>query len=194
MSAPLPIEEPITSRRYLDWLAAHGDGVRRELVDGRVVEMNAERVRHAVVKLDVAVELRRAISAAGLDCTVFGDGASVVVDEWNTCEPDATVQCGGIWDPDALVVESPVIVVEVLSPSTESKDTGSKLIGYLGLEAVRHYLLADPVRRMLVHHAKGGDGTVLTRLAGDGALELDPPGLSVDVAACFASLPPLPSG
>ena len=188
MNAPLPLEEPVAARDYLRWLRNRADGVRRELVDGRVVTMNAERVRHSAVKLDVAVELRRAIGARDLDCTVFGDGATVVTDESNACEPDATVQCGGDWDPDALVLERPVIIVEVLSPTTESRDTGSKLVGYLGLDSVRHYLLADTVRRTLVHHAKADDGTIATRIARDGALALDPPGIEIDVAACFASL------
>lgn len=113
---------------------------------------------------------------------------SVVVDERNVYEPDAAVQCDRDWNPDDVALAAPLIVVEVLSPSTGTTDTGAKLAGYLGLASVRHYLIVDPESRVLVHHAKTEDGAIATRILRDGAFALDPPDLSLDVAACFASL------
>ena len=181
-------DAPMSARDYLAWYAGSSGHVRHELVDGRPVAMAPERARHATTKLDVALALRRAIDSAALDCTVFGDGMSVVVDELNVYEPDALVQCGRDWKPDDVELSEPLIVVEVLSPSTGAKDSGAKLAGYLGLAPVRHYLIVDPDSRLLIHHAKRADGTIATAVVREGSLALDPPGLELDVRACFTSL------
>ena len=181
----------MSSAEFLAWYETRPPGERHELVDGEIVTMAAERVRHVLVKDDCLIALRRAIEIAGVRCTAFGDGMTVVVDEHDTWEPDATVQCGDDVDLDATVAPSPTIVVEVLSPSTGGVDTGKKL-GYFRLASIEHYLVLDPVRCSLAHHrrvARGDDGhRIETSIRGDGALALDPPGLELDVAACFASV------
>ncbi len=79
-----------------------------------------------------------------------------------------------------------VIVVEVLSPSTRRIDASAKLTGYFRLPSVHHYLIVDPGKPPVIHHQRQGDGTILTRLVGEGAIRLDPPGLSIDVAPLFS--------
>ena len=68
-------------------------------------------------------------------------------------------------------------------------DTTSKLAEYMGLDSVRHYLVIDPETRLAYHHSRGSaSGDILTRIVTDGAFELDPPGISVDLADCFAAI------
>ena len=98
-----------------------------ELVDGVVCAMNAERAVHWKTKLAAAVAFLAAVRRAKLPCHVVPDGASVVVDEATTYEPDAIVYCGDEVDAASLVVPSPLIVVEVISPSTGHIDKGDKL-------------------------------------------------------------------
>ena len=179
----------MTAERFVAWVGERDGGPRHELIDGVPVAMAAERARHAIVKLAVGRALDEGIRRAGLDCTAFGDGMTVVIGEHEAYEPDAAVQCGG-WDEDDLMLDSPVILVEVLSPSTGQLDATGKLAGYLSLPSVAHYLIVDPVHRAVIHHAPGGEpDTIATRLVHGGELVLDPPGLTIDVAACFASLP-----
>lgn len=102
--------------------------------------MAAERVRHALCKAAVYVALRDAIGKAKLQCTVFPDGMTVRIDEHTAYEPDAAVQCGAKVDLESVMLETPVIVVEVLSPSTGSVDRSAKLVDYFRLESVRHFL------------------------------------------------------
>src|SRR3954471_18131936 len=85
---------------FLDWAERQPKG-RYELVDGQVIAMSPERNRHVVVKRSVANALESAVAKAQLNCTVLGDGATVVIDEDNSREPDASVQCGPI-DLDSL--------------------------------------------------------------------------------------------
>ena len=178
---------PMTFDEFLAWRRERGDGERHELVAGRVVTMAAERNRHVLVKTDVASAMRRAVRTAGAGCTVFGDGATIRVDEADGYIPDVTVQCGGPVDLDSTVVTEPTILVEVLSPSTRSVDSSDKLLGYFQLPSVRHYLVIDPVRRAVIHHARTRDG-VGTRLVHEGLLALDPPGIELDVADFFESV------
>jgi Uma2 family endonuclease len=183
-----PPSRRMTVAEFLPWAEearARGEG-RFELVDGVVCAMNAERAVHWKTKLAAAVAFLAAVRRAKLPCHVVPDGASVVVDEATTYEPDAIVYCGDEVDAASLVVPSPLIVVEVISPSTGHIDKGDKLENYFRIPSVQHYLMIYPDQRTVVHHQRATAGTLTTRIAHDGALRLDPPGLDVPVAELFA--------
>ena len=86
---------------------------------------------------------------------------------------------------DAIEIDNPVIVVEVLSPSTAAIDHGRKLSGYFSLPSVEHYLILDPERRVVIHHKRGQGDAIETRVLTDGVVRLDPPGFEVAVEAMF---------
>ena len=65
---------------------------------------------------------------------------------------------------------------------------GIKLEGYFSLASLAHYLILDPDRRVVIHHARGREGVIETRILREGRLRLDPPGLEVAVAELFASV------
>lgn len=86
--------------------------------------------------------------------------------------------------PERLEIDNPLIVVEVLSPSTAALDHGVKLESYFSLASLAHYLILDPDRRVVIHHARCG-GVLETRILHSGALRLTPPGLELDIADLF---------
>lgn len=185
-----PATKPMTAEEFIAWSATWGEGERWELFHGEPVAMAPQRNRHALVKSDIDGELKRAVGEAGVLCTVLPDGATVRVSAATTYEPDALVVCGPV-DLDATGVADPVIIVEVLSPSTRGLDAGLKLSGYFSLPSLRHYLLVDAVgRRVILHSRTGPDGPIATAICAEGPLALDPPGLTVDAARFFARLPP----
>lgn len=173
---------------FLVW--AEDQPGRYELVEGQVVAMSPERVRHAEVKASAYLALRSALNRTQLPCRALPDGMSVRIDDTTVFEPDALVYCGARADPDAIEIPNPILVVEVLSPSTVTVDSGSKLSGYFSIASVAHYLMIDPVKRLVIHHARGAEGLIATRIATEGTLDLTPPGLSLSVAELFADLPP----
>ena len=181
-ASPLP---RMTSAEFVDWAMRQPSG-RYELVDGEVVAMSPERSVHNRVKLNVAVALRAAIKAAGLPCQAYTDGMAVEIDDRHTYEPDAMVRCGPPLDDDAVVARDPLILVEVVSRSSAGTDAGKKLVDYFRLSSVRHYLIVDPGRRTVVHHARGEDGAIATRIVPGGTLRLDPPGIEVATGDFFA--------
>ena len=110
---------------YLRW--AEGQPRRYERVCGEVVAMSPERAGHARIKAETWLALKRAVAAAGVSCEAFPDGMTVEVRDDTDYEPDALVNCGDRIGQDVVTAPNPVVVVEVLSPSTRSVDTGVKL-------------------------------------------------------------------
>ena len=100
-------------------------------------------------------------------------------------EPDALVYCGTEVPPSQVEIANPVIVVEVLSPSTRHIDASAKLAGYFQIPSVHYYLIIDHEGRPVLHHQRQADGTILTRLLPSGPLKLDPPGLEISIGAFF---------
>ena len=162
---------------------------RYELIDGVPIRMQAESSRHAVVKLSVVQSLGEAIAKASLRCTAFTDGMTVRIDDDFSYEPDAVVSCSDGTGPDSVEVADPVIVVEVLSPGSANTDRTAKLAGYAKVASIRHYLVVDPSRKLVVHHKLSHSDVIETRILHGGDLELDPPGITVSVASFFEPRP-----
>ncbi len=169
----------MTVEQFLVW-AESQDG-RYELVNGEIFSMAAERSAHALTKFAVQSALAEGIRKAGLPCTMYPDGMTVRISNRTAFEPDALVYCGPKLPGGALEVLAPVIVVEVLSPSTRRIDAAKKLPGYFSLPSVHHYLIVDPDEPPHIHHRRQADGTILTRIFNDGVLRLDPPGFEIAV-------------
>jgi Uma2 family endonuclease len=176
----------MTVDEFLLW--AEGKEERWELHDGVPVMMSPERSLHAETKAEAYVALREAIRLKGLSCRVYPDGMAVRVAARTTYEPDASVICGPRAPADAIEIDNPVIVVEVLSPTTAAVDHGRKLSGYFSIPSVEHYLILDPDRRVAIHHKRGASDAMETRVLTGGVARLDPPGFEVAVEALF---PPL---
>jgi Uma2 family endonuclease len=169
---------------FLAW--AEGQEGRLELHDGAVVAMSPERIVHTSTKGEVFLALRTAVVRAGVPCRVYPDGPGLRVNSGTLFEPDAMVACGQPPPGDALEIAHPVIVVEVLSPSTAAVDHGPKLMGYFSLPSVEHYLILDPDRRVVIHHKRGKGDIIETRILSEGTVRLDPPGIEAPVADMFA--------
>ena len=176
--------EVMTREQYRRWAIEQPRG-RFERVDGRVVIMAAETGRHLRLKLAVLLALRDAIAKAGVRCQAIPDGVTVETGE-SDYEPDAVVNCGEPMADDAVAAPNPIVVVEVLSRSTQSVDTGAKLVGYFQVPSIEHYLVVHSNKQLIVHHQRQPDGTGLnTRLVAAGVITLDPPGISFDIVAVY---------
>jgi Uma2 family endonuclease len=167
----------MSADEFLAWAQGWADGERYELDDGEPVRMASERARHVLAKGEVYRRLFTALQDAGVQGQVFPDGMAAVIGERTVYEPDVLVRLGPPVDGDTVKIIDPFLVVEVLSPSTGSLDTTTKLDGYFRVPSLRHYLIVNPAKRRLVHHARDEAGTITTRILSDGPLRLDPPGI-----------------
>lgn len=171
---------------YHHWAANQLRG-RYERVAGTIVAMAPERLAHIRIKMRIWQALDRAIRAAGLPCEAIGDGVTVEIGDDTDYEPDAVVNCGERIGGNAIAAPNPVVVVEVLSPSTQSIDTGAKLADYLSLPSVRHYLIVRADRQAVIQHQRSDDGVIETRLISTGTITLNPPGIRIEIEDFYAS-------
>lgn len=123
-----------TEEEYLVW---EEDAFERsEYIDGHIRAMSGGSEPHAAIPVNIGAELRAALRGRGCrvlssDMKVWAAGAFYY--------PDLSVVCG----PSAYrgrskhTITNPLAVVEVLSPSTESKDRGEKFIRYQQIETLR---------------------------------------------------------
>jgi Uma2 family endonuclease len=185
--AGIPETELRMSRKeYRLWAEAQPKG-RFERIEGVVVvvAMAPERAGHNDTKLQAWLALRRAVAAAGLPCHVYGDGMTVEVDD-SDFEPDAVVHRGERLPRDAIAVPEPMIVVEVLSPSTRGGDLTRKLVAYFRVPSVQHYLVFWADRPQVIHHRRREDGQgVETRMLSEGEIRLDPPGIFITMGEVY---------
>ncbi len=157
---------------------------RYERVAGEPVAMSPERVEHVRIKNRVWAALDRAIQRAGLDCEALGDGVTIEVDDDTDHEPDAVVNYGPKLPPDATAASNPVIVVEVLSHSTQSIDSSDKLADYFRVPSIQHYLIVRAKRREIIHHSRTGL-EIVARMINIGKIVLNPPGIEIDLADVY---------
>jgi Uma2 family endonuclease len=168
---------------FLSWVP--GRAGRWELCEGQPRLLAPERASHALTKFAAQESLKAAIGRAALPCRMFPDGMTVRIAARTAYEPDALVVCPS--PPlDVIEIPNPIIVVEVLSPSTAGDDHGPKLDGYFSLPSVEHYLILDSERRVMIHHKRAQAGAIETRILRSGRVRLDPPGLEAEVDAFFA--------
>jgi len=173
----------MTADEFIAW--ARGQPRRHELVAGEAIAMSPERLDHIRIKSSAWLRLREAVLASGLACEAVADGASVRIDDATVYEPDACVRCGDRLHGYGIEIADPVIVVEVVSPSSVAIDSGAKLDDYFRLPSVRHYLIVNGHTRSVIHHERTASGLIETRVVRSGPLALDPPGIVVEVEGFF---------
>jgi len=174
----------LTREEFRRW--ADGRKERYERIGGEPVAMSPERAQHVRIKNRLWAALDRAVRDAGLDCEALGDGITIEVDAETDYEPDAVVNCGPRLGSDDVAASNPVVVVEVLSPSTQSIDTSDKLADYFRVPSIQHYLIVRARRPEIIHHWRSGND-IVSRVVNLGTIRLDPPGISIAVADVYAS-------
>ena len=118
---------------------------RVELIDGRFFDMASPDNIHQMILLELAVQLK--LCAEKHDCLLMiaPCGVQLDEDEYTMLEPDLFVLCGERKKQleAACTVGAPDLVIEVLSPSTRSKDMHIKGRKYMNA-GVREYWMIDP--------------------------------------------------
>ena len=179
----------MTVRDYLAFADARPHE-RFELIDGQPIAMAPATRAHQVVCRNVDYGLARQL--AGRDCEVlrdFGVAASEQADFMP--QPDVMVRCGPLAG-DMRWASDPIVLFEVLSPSTAARDRGRKRDQYFNMPTLRHLVLVSPttVRIEAWHRAQEGHWPDTPQLLSDrhGILELPAIGAVLSVADIYRDL------
>jgi Uma2 family endonuclease len=155
--------------------------VRHEYVEGHVYAMAGGTRRHNRITMNAGSRLLDA--ARGGNCEVYQSDMKVRVQNQAGdlpifYYPDVVVACEPDSDTDELYVRRPRLIVEVLSPSTESTDRREKWFAYRGIPSLFSYALVDSERREVVYFVRSSAGEWETANLEDGeAMHLVCPGL-----------------
>jgi len=173
---------------YAEYLAAEAKSdVRHEFLDGEVFAMAGGTPEHAALAAAVIAGLINALR--GKPCRVYSSDLRVRVEATGlTTYPDASVVCGQLetsaQDPNAIV--NPVVLIEVLSESTESYDRGAKAAHYRRIPSLREYVLVAQHEPLVEVYRRNEHGRFELFEARPGEpLELSSVGAALDVRALY---------
>ncbi|MBA2374959.1 MAG: Uma2 family endonuclease [Rubrobacteraceae bacterium] len=162
--------------------------VRHEYVNGVLYAMTGAGRRHNSIANNISSLLW--IAARGGPCRVYQSDMKVLTPDGPFYYPDVMVACGD--EPeDEYFEDAPCLLVEVVSPKTESKDRLEKLAAYRKIPTLGAYLIVDQKQRRIERHFRDENGkwnrTELTD--GEGRLPAPcPPGAELSLADIYEGL------
>jgi Uma2 family endonuclease len=177
-------EHWISPEEYLQIDRASAD-VKYEYMDGQMYAMSEGTVNHAEIALNLIIALREHLGSG--PCHAFSSDVRVQVAEEKYYYPDVTVSCNpedwqqGIND----IVRTPRLVVEILSPSTESFDRGKKFRTYQACPSIEEYVLIRTAYQEVEIFNRQGDIWTYRRFEPGQEVELLSIGLAIPLAALY---------
>ncbi len=143
----------LTVDAFLAW--DDGSDVRYELIGGEIVAMTPPSPAHSAIAFNLGGEIRSRLKPP---CRGFSEAGVRVPDRDDAYyQADLVVNCSPVGSGVSHVPE-PMVIVEVLSPSTAAHDRATKLPDYRTIPSVREIALvsATAMKAELWHRAEGG--------------------------------------
>ena len=143
-----------------DYLAYEAQSpVRNEYIAGEIFAMTGASIRHNVIALNLASTIRAHLK--GTPCRALIEGVKLHLrKEQCYFYPDVMVTCENRLqelDSQQQIVEEPLVVVEILSPSTEAVDRREKLRAYRTLPSLKEYILVSQDKAQVEIYRRRGD-------------------------------------
>ena len=194
-TSALRIEQPMSVEEYLAFERAAE--IKHEYDDGEIIAFAGASRKHNLVGGNTFRHLGNQLE--GKPCEIYVTEMRVRVAPTKYVYPDVVVVCGEpeFADEEFDILLNPTVVVEVLSPSTESRDRGDKLQYYSALESVKDYLLIAQDRIRVDHYIKQSpsEWNLHVYTEAEDKIEIASIGCNLSVAAVYArvNFPPSPS-
>jgi Uma2 family endonuclease len=139
---------------------------KSEYHDGRIYAMAGTSFRHNVILGNLFSEIHLALK--GRPCRTFTSDVRLQIESTGLYTyPDLMVICGELQrsatQADTLL--NPLVIIEILSPSTEKWDRGGKFTHYRRLESLRDYILVSQETVLVEHYARQGNEWLLKDLS-----------------------------
>jgi Uma2 family endonuclease len=183
--ASLP-DAPLTEEQYL--CIEREAEFKSEFHDGRMYAMAGGSLNHGLLSAAVTSLLFRQMPPG---CrTITSDVRIKVAGAGLYTYPDCSVICGEpqYFGDQQDVLLNPILIVEVLSPSTEGYDRGKKFELYRTIETFREYVIVHQDRRHVEHYSKQDDGSwVLREHSGmEGSVSIARLGATISLGELYA--------
>ena len=143
-----------------DYLAYEAQSpIRHEYIAGEIFTMTGASIRHNVIAGNLFAELRTHLK--GTPCRALIEGVKLRLrKEQSYFYPDVMVTCEDRLqelDSQQQIVEAPLVVIEILSPTTEATDRREKLRAYRTLPSLKEYLLVSQEQAQVEIYRRRGD-------------------------------------
>ena len=184
--ATLP-NSPLTEEQYLE--IERLAEFKSEFHDGQMFAMSGGSPNHALLAVAIGALL---YSQMPKGCRVFSADLRIKVASAGLYTyPDCSVICGELqlFSDQKDVVLNPLLIVEVLSPSTEGYDRGKKFELYRTIPSFQEYLIVHQDQRHVEHFSKQDDGSWLLRdhVGVDDSVTIARLGVHIPLADLYAS-------
>ena len=170
----------MTPEEYLAW--EREAETKHEYLDGQVFDMAGASRQHSLIVVNLASELRA--RRRGSPCAVHSSDLRVQAEETGLYTyPDVVVACGQprFADQKEDTLLNPKMIVEVLSPSTETNDRTWKWAHYRRLGSLAEYVMVSQVRYHVEQFLRQPDGAWLFREYTDAESVLRLPSLGCEI-------------
>ncbi|HSC39426.1 MAG TPA: Uma2 family endonuclease [Chitinophagaceae bacterium] len=146
-----------------DYLVFERASVRdkHELHQGRLVTMQGASIKHNRIVSNLISSIGPYLK--GHSCEVFPSDLRVYIPTAESFTyPDISIVCD---DPDSLdntyldTIKNPSVIIEVLSPSTEKYDRGTKFFYYMQIASLKEYFIVDSTSLYVQVARKQAQGT-----------------------------------
>jgi Uma2 family endonuclease len=168
----------MTVDEFLAW--DDGTDTRHELADGVIVAMAPPGGPHRTIVFNVSGVAYNALRGRR-PCRGEVE-AGLRINEHVMWQADLAVTC----ESAAREIVDPLLVVEVLSPSTRAHDLGRKLTDYKSLASVQEIWMVDSEQRWLQLWRRGGEGWTGQDLVGSTAFDSPVLGAVVELDELYA--------
>lgn len=159
---------------------------KSEFHDGQIFAMSGGSPNHARLGGRMHILLDTRLPEG---CEAFNSELRIAIEDLDKYTyADCSVVCGTPRYINGENLANPLVIVEVLSPSTEAYDRGKKFQAYQLIESLREYILVSQDCRRVEHFSKQGDGTwnLRTSSGNDGRLVIERLGVTITLAELYA--------
>jgi Uma2 family endonuclease len=162
-----------------DYLALDekASSVRYEYIDGRLLMLAGGSPDHSIIATNIASLFHSALRKT--PCTVYNSDIRFRISESRYVHPDVTVGCDQRDKDKKDSIQYPRLIVEVLSPGTETIDKGEKLDLYLEYPSIEEYILVGSQKKMVEVYHRDGETWVSRRYTQDRPIQLSSINLSI---------------
>ncbi|MGH9835905.1 MAG: Uma2 family endonuclease [Blastocatellia bacterium] len=158
MTAQPNLNRKYTVEEYIELLKNSEE--RFEYFDGEIVSITPSKISHGRIAANIIHLIGNLLKDRHYQ--VFGGGVAVKTTRAYPFRlPDVSVVCGDPVIDEFQGIEmlvNPLLICEVLSPSTESYDREEKFLVYQGIESFQEYLLVERVRPHVTRYVRQPDG------------------------------------
>ena len=176
----LALRKPMTLAEFLAW--EERQPLRYEFDGVGPVAMTGGTYGHSTIQRNLAFALTGRLR--GKPCQFQGSDLKIQVGDGHIRYPDGMVVCSPV-DRTATVVHEPVVVFEVLSPSTAAKDRIVKAREYQATPSIRRYVMLEQDSVGATVYARSGETWTHEILVADSILALPEIGVSLPLAELY---------